>query len=190
MTKVVDPLGGSYYIEALTNELVEKAWEIIARVEADLDLPALAGQRVHLTRALVQQPKLLLKQDARGWNLLRAVAAKTNSEPSTGPATKNPWRVELQALDLVGRKLGQDGGKQQRYPQDARRQRAVELVAVEPEVEEHERGDAEQRHRRDRFERPQLGAPVRPPGELPLHGREAARRQQLHAHAGPRHVRR
>ncbi|TFU00381.1 methylmalonyl-CoA mutase [Polymorphobacter arshaanensis] len=35
MTKVVDPLGGSYYIEALTNELVEKAWEIIARVEAD-----------------------------------------------------------------------------------------------------------------------------------------------------------
>jgi methylmalonyl-CoA mutase len=35
MTKVVDPLGGSYYIESLTNELVEKAWEIIERVEAE-----------------------------------------------------------------------------------------------------------------------------------------------------------
>ncbi|PTS90128.1 methylmalonyl-CoA mutase, partial [Sphingomonas sp. HMWF008] len=35
MTKVVDPLGGSYYIEALTEELVDKAWEIIERVEAD-----------------------------------------------------------------------------------------------------------------------------------------------------------
>ncbi len=35
MTKVVDPLGGSYYIEALTAELVEKAWEIIERVEAE-----------------------------------------------------------------------------------------------------------------------------------------------------------
>lgn len=35
MTKVVDPLGGSYYIEALTQELYEKAWEIIERVEAD-----------------------------------------------------------------------------------------------------------------------------------------------------------
>jgi methylmalonyl-CoA mutase len=35
MTKVVDPLGGSYYIEALTQELVDKAWEIIARVEAE-----------------------------------------------------------------------------------------------------------------------------------------------------------
>ncbi|MES2068578.1 MAG: methylmalonyl-CoA mutase [Pseudomonadota bacterium] len=35
MTKVVDPLGGSYYIESLTEELVEKAWEIIQRVEAE-----------------------------------------------------------------------------------------------------------------------------------------------------------
>jgi methylmalonyl-CoA mutase len=35
MTKVVDPLGGSYYIEALTQELVDKAWEIIERVEAE-----------------------------------------------------------------------------------------------------------------------------------------------------------
>ncbi len=35
MTKVVDPLGGSYYIEALTQELVDQAWEIIERVEAE-----------------------------------------------------------------------------------------------------------------------------------------------------------
>ena len=32
ITKVVDPLGGSYYVEALTAELVERAWEIIERV--------------------------------------------------------------------------------------------------------------------------------------------------------------
>jgi methylmalonyl-CoA mutase len=31
---VVDPLGGSYYIEALTNDLAEKAWAIIEEVEA------------------------------------------------------------------------------------------------------------------------------------------------------------
>src|SRR3546814_2419575 len=35
MTNVVDPLGGSYYVEALTNELFDKAWEIIERVEAE-----------------------------------------------------------------------------------------------------------------------------------------------------------
>ncbi|HKR17609.1 methylmalonyl-CoA mutase [Rhizorhapis sp.] len=35
MCNVVDPLGGSYYIEALTKELVDKAWEIIERVEGE-----------------------------------------------------------------------------------------------------------------------------------------------------------
>jgi methylmalonyl-CoA mutase len=35
ITKVVDPLGGSYYVEALTNELADKAWEIIERVEQE-----------------------------------------------------------------------------------------------------------------------------------------------------------
>ncbi len=35
ITKVVDPLGGSYYVEALTDELVEKALEIIERVDAE-----------------------------------------------------------------------------------------------------------------------------------------------------------
>jgi len=35
MTNVVDPLGGSYYVEALTQELVDKAWAIIERVESE-----------------------------------------------------------------------------------------------------------------------------------------------------------
>jgi methylmalonyl-CoA mutase len=35
MCNVVDPLGGSYYIESLTQELVDKAWDIIEKVEAD-----------------------------------------------------------------------------------------------------------------------------------------------------------
>jgi len=33
VTKVVDPLAGSYYIESLTNSLVEAAWKIIEEVE-------------------------------------------------------------------------------------------------------------------------------------------------------------
>ncbi|HEY0653106.1 MAG TPA: methylmalonyl-CoA mutase [Chryseosolibacter sp.] len=33
ITKVVDPFGGSYYVEALTSELVTKAWELIEEVE-------------------------------------------------------------------------------------------------------------------------------------------------------------
>ncbi len=34
VTRVVDPLGGSYYVEALTAELVDKAWAMIADIEA------------------------------------------------------------------------------------------------------------------------------------------------------------
>lgn len=34
ITKVVDPLGGSYYVESLTNELIEKAWTIIEEIES------------------------------------------------------------------------------------------------------------------------------------------------------------
>jgi len=33
ITHVVDPLGGSYYVEALTNDLAEKAWELIEEIE-------------------------------------------------------------------------------------------------------------------------------------------------------------
>jgi len=35
ITCVADPLGGSYYVEALTRELADKAWAIIERVEAE-----------------------------------------------------------------------------------------------------------------------------------------------------------
>jgi methylmalonyl-CoA mutase len=35
VTKVVDPLAGSYYVESLTNELATRAWEIIERIEAE-----------------------------------------------------------------------------------------------------------------------------------------------------------
>lgn len=34
ITKVADPLGGSYYVEQLTQELADKAWELIEEVEA------------------------------------------------------------------------------------------------------------------------------------------------------------
>ncbi|MBZ4022240.1 methylmalonyl-CoA mutase [Rhodobacter sp. TJ_12] len=34
ITNVVDPLAGSYYVESLTHELAEKAWELIEEVEA------------------------------------------------------------------------------------------------------------------------------------------------------------
>jgi methylmalonyl-CoA mutase len=34
ITRVVDPLGGSYYVESLTQELADKAWTLIEEIEA------------------------------------------------------------------------------------------------------------------------------------------------------------
>ncbi len=55
ITKVVDPLGGSYYVEALTSELVDQAWAIIGEVDA------LGG----MTRAVASgMPKRLIEEAA------------------------------------------------------------------------------------------------------------------------------
>jgi methylmalonyl-CoA mutase len=55
ITKVVDPLGGSYYVEALTTELVDQAWAIIREVDA------LGG----MTKAVASgMPKRLIEEAA------------------------------------------------------------------------------------------------------------------------------
>ena len=55
VTKVVDPLAGSYYVESLTNSLVEEAWVLIEEVEA------LGG----MTKAVASgMPKLRIEENA------------------------------------------------------------------------------------------------------------------------------
>jgi methylmalonyl-CoA mutase len=55
ITKVVDPLGGSYYVEALTAGLVDQAWKIIGEVDA------LGG----MTKAVASgMPKRLIEEAA------------------------------------------------------------------------------------------------------------------------------
>lgn len=72
----------------------------IERVEADVELTELVGKRLHLEQVQVQTPKLLLKEDERGWNLLRAVALKTApvTAASTGPGG---WRLEFEDVELT-----------------------------------------------------------------------------------------
>src|SRR3546814_11745011 len=47
MTHVVDPLGGSYYVEALTKDLADKAWALIEEVEAAGGLTHAVGTGLH-----------------------------------------------------------------------------------------------------------------------------------------------
>ncbi|MBA3897042.1 MAG: methylmalonyl-CoA mutase [Sphingomonadaceae bacterium] len=55
ITRVVDPLGGSYYVEALTAELADKAWALIERAEAE-------GGMVHAVAA--GWPKAMIEEAA------------------------------------------------------------------------------------------------------------------------------
>ena len=55
ITKVVDPLGGSYYVEALTSELVDQAWALVEEVDG------LGG----MTKAVASgMPKRLIEEAA------------------------------------------------------------------------------------------------------------------------------
>ena len=54
----------------------------------------------------------------------------------------------------------EDRGEQERHPQDAGGELALEPVAVEAEVEDDEGRDGEQRHRRHRLLRAKLDAQV------------------------------
>ncbi|MBS1681835.1 MAG: methylmalonyl-CoA mutase [Bacteroidetes bacterium] len=55
ITEVVDPLGGSYYVEYLTEQLIEKAWALIEEVET------LGGMTRAIERGL---PKLKIEEAA------------------------------------------------------------------------------------------------------------------------------
>jgi len=86
VTKVVDPLAGSYYVESLTNDLATKAWELIEQVEA------MGG----MTRAVAEGlPKRLIEEAATR----RQAAVDRGEEVIVGV---NKYRLETEdQLDIL-----------------------------------------------------------------------------------------
>ena len=72
----------------------------LARLEADVELAALVRKRIHLDNVELKTPQVFLKQDARGWNLMRAVASKTPPRPDE-KSSPLEWTVELGNLELT-----------------------------------------------------------------------------------------
>ena len=68
------------------------------RIELDIDLLAAARNDFRVSRARIVKPHLVLVQDERGLNLLRAIASKQPSSPS-GPATS--LTLSLEGVELV-----------------------------------------------------------------------------------------
>lgn len=70
----------------------------IARVELDVDVVAAARGDYRVSRVRIERPHLVLVQDERGLNLLRAIAAK-NPAPSSGPG--EPLKLTVEGVELV-----------------------------------------------------------------------------------------
>ena len=97
VTKVVDPLAGSYYVESLTAELADKAWALIEEVET----------RGGMTRAVAEGfPKRLIEEAATR----RQAAVDRGDEVVVGV---NRYRLEDEApidirdIDNVAVRIGQ-----------------------------------------------------------------------------------
>ena len=73
----------------------------IERLEADVELAALTRQRLHLENVKVQAPRLLLKEDERGWNLLRAVALKNPSPAAAAATAPTAWKLQFDGVELA-----------------------------------------------------------------------------------------
>ncbi|UXN04903.1 methylmalonyl-CoA mutase [Bartonella sp. HY406] len=86
VTKVVDPLAGSYYVESLTHELAQKAWALIEEVEA------LGGMTKAVKDGL---PKRLIEEAATA----RQAAVDKGDEVIVGV---NKYRLENEdTLDIL-----------------------------------------------------------------------------------------
>ena len=90
VTKVVDPLGGSYYVESLTHSMVVEARKLIAEVEA------LGG----MTRAVAQgMPKMRIEESAARRQARIDRGEETIVGVNKYPPEERPADVELLDID-------------------------------------------------------------------------------------------
>ncbi|MDH6295033.1 methylmalonyl-CoA mutase [Agrobacterium fabrum] len=108
VTKVVDPLAGSYYVESLTDELAEKAWALIEEVET------LGG----MTKAVADGlPKRLIEEAATR----RQAAVDKGEEVIVGV---NRYRLETEEdIDVLDIDNAAVRAAQIRRTEDTRRRR-------------------------------------------------------------------
>ena len=83
-------------------------------------------------------------------NANSSVALATNSAVRSTGASRKPSKPPCSCSATNSRLIAEHRGEQQRHPQHAGGEVAVERVAVQAEVEDHEGRDAEQHHRRAR----------------------------------------
>ena len=185
ITRVVDPLGGSYYVEALTSELTEQAWKIIGEVDD------LGG----MTKAVASgMPKRLIEEAAAA----RQARVDKGEDVIVGVNKYRPENADnIDFLDVDNVKV-REGQVARIAATKAARDEAACQAALAALTEGAKGGDKPPRPRRHRRPRPRHarrnlrrdGAGVRP---LRHHARAGARhlwqRARVRRGLGARHRR-
>ena len=107
----VDPLAGSYYVEALTNEVEAKAWELINRIDA-MGGSVSAIEEGFIQDEIARSAYLYQKQVETGEKIIVGVNKFQSQENNTTPVFKIDDSIRaLQTEKLASLRAGRDPGR-------------------------------------------------------------------------------
>ncbi|MGH7381645.1 MAG: acyl-CoA mutase large subunit family protein [Candidatus Methylomirabilales bacterium] len=109
VTDTVDPLAGSYYVEALTDQLEQKAWGILGEIEA-MGGAVAAIERGYMQRAIQEEAYRFQRQIEEGKKVIVGVNRFADSGQQRTPIFRvNPEAAESQKAKLAGFRAGRSG---------------------------------------------------------------------------------
>ena len=109
VTDTVDPLAGSYYVEALTDQLEQKAWGILGEIEA-MGGAVAAIERGYMQRAIQEEAYRFQRQIEEGTKVIVGVNRFGDSGQQRTPIFRvNPEAAESQKAKLAGFRARRSG---------------------------------------------------------------------------------
>lgn len=109
VTDTVDPLAGSYYVEALTDQLEQKAWDILGEIEA-MGGAVAAIERGYMQRAIQEEAYRFQRQIEEGTKVIVGVNRFGDSGQHRTPIFRvNPEAAESQKAKLAGFRARRSG---------------------------------------------------------------------------------
>jgi methylmalonyl-CoA mutase N-terminal domain/subunit len=128
VTSTPDPLGGSYYLEALTNEMEQRAYEYFAKID-ELGGMVAAVKRNYPQREIADAAFTLQQEIDSGERVVVGVNSFTHTDEEPIPTLRVDPALERKQIDrLAGIRAARDGAEVERTLQALRQSAASEDV--------------------------------------------------------------
>ena len=115
ITKTVDPLGGSYYVEALTDQIEEAIVNVMKKVE-ELGGPVKAIETGHMQRQIVGEAYRKAREEESGERIIVGINKFQTGQEEEGAMVihkPDPEVINKQLKRLAEVKAGRDNGEVQ-----------------------------------------------------------------------------